>query len=160
MRDYKRVGISEFKVSQAPGKLIIIGLGSCVGIAIYDSINKIGGLSHILLPDSRGFNSVDKPEKFADLAIPIMVEEISQKNKYTKLVAKIAGGASMFPQNPNNPFGGIGEKNVEAVLKKLEELKIPVIGENTRGIMGRTMSMDLEKFEVKVITADKKTIIL
>ena len=158
MNDYTRVSISEFKVSQAPHQLITIGLGSCVGIAIYDTINKIGGLSHVLLPDSSGFASIEKPEKFANLAIPLMVKEIREKNKKTRLVAKISGGASMFFQSENNEFGGIGKKNVEAVLKALQSLGIPVIGEDTGGISGRTMMVNLENFEVTIRTVDKKII--
>lgn len=160
MNSYTRVGISEFKVSQAPKQLITIGLGSCVGIAIYDTINKIGGLSHVLLPDSGSFTTIEKPEKFANLAIPLMVNEIKRKSRNTRLVAKIAGGASMFFQSEENEFGGIGKKNVEASLKVLEELKIPVIGENTGGIIGRTMMVNLENFQVTIRTVDKKIIIL
>lgn len=160
MYNFTRVGISEFKVRQAPKQLITIGLGSCVGIAIYDSINKIGGLSHILLPDSVGFNSSEKPGKFADLAIPTMVEEIKGKNKNTRLIAKISGGASMFFQSEDNEFGSIGKKNVEAVLKTLQNLGIPIIGEHTGGIVGRTMMVNLENFEVTIRTIDKKIIIL
>jgi len=160
MNSYTRVGISEFKVRQAPKQLITIGLGSCVGIAVYDTINKIGGLSHVLLPDSTGFTGIDKPEKFANLAIPLMVEAIKEKNKYSSLVAKIAGGASMFYQSEENEFGGIGKKNVEASLKVLEDLGIPVIGKNTGGIVGRTMMVDLENFQVTIRTVDKKIIIL
>lgn len=160
MNTYTRVGISEYKVVQAPDKLITIGLGSCVGIAIYDSISKIGGLSHVLLPDSSGFTDIDKPEKFANLAIPLMVEEIREKNKYARLVAKIAGGASMFFQSEENEFGGIGKKNVEAVLRTLQTLGIPVIGENTGGVVGRTMMVSLDTFEVTIRTVDKEIIIL
>ncbi|MDY0235526.1 MAG: chemotaxis protein CheD [Gudongella sp.] len=158
MENFIRVGIAEYRVSQAPEQFITIGLGSCVGIAVYDTISKIGGLSHILLPDSTCFSNVEKPEKFANLAIPLMVEKIKNGSKYNRLVAKIAGGASMFFQSEDNEFGGIGQKNVEAVLKTLQMLGIPVIGEETGGTVGRTMMVNLESFEVMIKSVDKKIV--
>lgn len=90
-----KVGISDYKITTQPDKLITLGLGSCVGIAIYDKNTKIGGLSHIMLPDSNLFTRNIKIEKFADLAIPHMVREINSRTT-RHMVAKIAGGASMF----------------------------------------------------------------
>ncbi|MGO1468769.1 MAG: chemotaxis protein CheD, partial [Tissierella sp.] len=105
-----RIGIADYKVSSSPDKLITLGLGSCVGIAIYDSKTKIGGLSHIMLPDSRSFTKEIKVEKFADLAIPTMIKEITKGKTSKNLVSKIAGGASMFSfsKNTNN----IGQRNI------------------------------------------------
>jgi chemotaxis protein CheD len=155
-----RVGISEYTVSNTPDKLVTIGLGSCVGIAIYNADKKIGGLSHILLPDSSFFSTVDKPEKFADLAIPMMVEAIRKKSGAGKLVAKIAGGASMFVQDQESIVGGIGNKNIEAVIKVLGELGIPIIASHTGGNNGRTMSVNLENFEVTISTGNKEIVTL
>ena len=76
-----KVSISDYKISGPPDKLITIGLGSCVGIAIYDKSSKVGGLSHIMLPDSSFFSRDLKPEKFADLAIDKMVSEITGGKK-------------------------------------------------------------------------------
>lgn len=155
-----RVGISEYIVGRSPDKLVTIGLGSCVGIAIYNADKRIGGLSHVLLPDSTFFTTVDKPEKFADLAIPMMVDELKRKAGSGKLVAKIAGGASMFLQEHESLAGGIGNKNIESVLKMLGELDIPIIGSHTGGSNGRTMSVDLETFEVTISTGSKEIVIL
>ncbi|NLY46747.1 MAG: chemotaxis protein CheD, partial [Tissierella sp.] len=101
MAEEIRVGISDYKVSVSPNRLITLGLGSCVGVAIYDKVTKKGGLSHIMLPDSTFFTRDMKPEKFADLALPMMVEEISKSKVNRNLVAKIAGGASMFNFSDN-----------------------------------------------------------
>jgi chemotaxis protein CheD len=155
-----RVGISEYAVSKSPDKLVTIGLGSCVGIAIYNVDKKVGGLSHILLPDSSFFSTIDKPEKFANLALPIMVEEIRSKSGSGRLVAKIAGGASMFLQEHESIAGGIGNKNIEAVIKMLGEMDIPIIGSHTGGNNGRTMSVNLESFEVTISTGNKEIVTL
>lgn len=148
-----KVGISDYKVAKTPDILMTLGLGSCVGIAIYDMETKIGGLSHIMLPDSTFFNKDIKPEKFADLAIPKMVEEITKGNKSKKLVAKIAGGASMFNFSDLNMCGNIGERNVLAVKAKLKEMGIPILASDTGGKIGRTMVVNLETFDIDIKTA-------
>ncbi len=155
-----RVGISEFSVAKAPSKLITMGLGSCVGIAIYEPRLKIGGLSHILLPDSQYFANKDKPEKFADLALPMMVSEIKKTTGVYKLYAKIAGGASMFPGNSDPSVEGIGQKNIRAVENILNSLGITIVSSHIGGNMGRTMTVDLENFEVTVSLGSKQVLYL
>jgi len=155
-----KVNISDYKISESPDRLITLGLGSCVGIAIYDKNSKVGGLSHIMLPDSSFFNKDIKPEKFADLAIPKMVEEITNGKKTKNLVAKIAGGASMFDFPDKLDSESIGSRNVVAVLNKLKELGIPILSSHTGGKMGRTMIDNLDTFSVNIRTANREIITL
>lgn len=154
-----RVGISDYKVSESPNKLITLGLGSCVGIAIYDKRTKVGGLSHIMLPDSSLFYRDIRPEKFANLAIPHMIKEISDGIGSRNLVAKIAGGASMF-NFTDEVNGNIGQRNVLAVEKKLKEMGIPILGKHTGGKTGRTMIVDLDTFKVKVRMVNREIVTL
>lgn len=152
-----KVGISDYKVSKSPDILMTLGLGSCVGIAIYDKETQIGGLSHIMLPDSTFFNRDIKPEKFADLAIPKMVDEITKGKRNSKLIAKIAGGSSMFNFSDINMHNNIGERNVIAVKAKLKEMGIPIVASHTGGSIGRTMIVDLETFQVSIKTGSNET---
>lgn len=160
MMDEIKVGISDYKVARMPQTLMTIGLGSCVGIAIYDPKTKIGGLSHIMLPDSSSFKDATKIEKFADLAIPQMVSEIRKETKNQNLIAKIAGGASMFQTANDSYIGSIGERNVAAVEQSLKLLNIPLLGTHTGGNMGRTMIVDLSTFTVKVRMVSREIIVL
>ncbi len=157
MSERLKVGISDYKVSEAPKEIITLGLGSCVGIALYDRRSKRGGLSHIMLPDSTAFKKNIKIPKFADLAIPEMAKEIKNGRRPTGLVAKIAGGASMF-NFTDSINGNIGQRNVEAVEKILREMNIPILGKSVGGKVGRTMIVDLETFEVQVRMVNGKTI--
>lgn len=152
-----KIGISDYKVSKNPDRLITLGLGSCVGIAIYDKSTKIGGLSHIMLPDSELFTKNIKIEKFANLAIPKMIEEINNIST-RNLIAKIAGGASMFNFTDNSLVGSIGNRNVQAVEKILKDLKIPILGKEVGGKIGRTMIVNLEDFSVHIKTVNKNVI--
>lgn len=144
-----KVGIADYKVTSAPDSLFTIGLGSCVGIALYDKKQKKGGLLHIMLPDSTGFKDTSKWEKFADLAIPKVATEIAGEDT-RNVVAKIAGGASLFNFNSANQSLQIGKRNIEMVKKILKELSIPLLGEHVGGESGRTMTVDLDTFDVTV----------
>lgn len=150
-----KVGIADYKIAQAPETLITIGLGSCVGIALYDLHSKVGSLTHIMLPDSTLFKDTTKWVKFADLAIPKVAQEMSRNSNHS-LVAKIAGGASMFQFNTKNKGLQIGDRNVEAVKQTLEKLDIPIVGEHVGGNMGRTMIIDLNTFDVTIRMVDRK----
>lgn len=156
-----RVGISDYKTAQAPNKLITVGLGSCIGTIIYDERSKIGGLSHIMLPDSHFFigRQEIKVAKFADLAIPEMVKEIRKKTTQPpRLKAKIVGGASMFDFGKNQPGQGIGERNIRAVEKVLSDLAIEIVAKDVGGNKGRTMIVDLNDFSTMVRTVNKEVV--
>lgn len=161
MGEQRRVGIADYKIGKVEDTLITLGLGSCVGIALYDKTRKIGGLSHIMLPDSTAFSKEIKEEKFADLAIIKMIREIYGGTLQTRsLVAKIAGGASMFNFPDKKLTSDIGKRNVEAVEKVLRELGIPILGKHTGGSIGRTMVVSLTDFSVEIKTASKTIIVL
>lgn len=155
-----RVGISDYKLGKAPNKLITVGLGSCIGTIIYDEKTKVGGLSHIMLPDSTMFISKQdiKVAKFADLALPQMVTELKQQVPLPRLKAKIVGGASMFGFNASAASIGIGQRNIEAVEKVLKELRIPIVAKHVGGNAGRTMIVDLNDFKTTVRIVNKEVI--
>lgn len=146
------VGISEYKIAQAPTRLITVGLGSCIGTIIYDEASHIGGLSHIMLPDSQPFlhKREIKPEKFADLALPAMVAELKLKIRRPRFQAKIVGGANMFQFQTLNAASNIGQRNIEAVEEVLDQLNIPIVAKQVGGSAGRTMVVDLQDFKTMV----------
>lgn len=157
MKQEIKVGIADYKTSNAPNKIITLGLGSCVGTTIYDKYTGIGGLSHIMLPDSSQFQRVSKIEKFADLAIPHMVQELIKMGVHKRrMVAKIAGGASMFQFSDKSLTMDIGARNIKAVRMVLQELGIPILAEDVGGNSGRTMILDLEDLSVHIKTVGQE----
>jgi chemotaxis protein CheD len=113
-------------------------LGSCVGLALYDRREKIGGLAHIVLPAANG--NTERPGKFVDTAIPALIKQMSRLTKgQLNLTAKIAGGASMFA---NSIAANIGNQNIEACEKLLKQMRIPVIARDCGGSQGRRMSLN------------------
>ncbi|WIV10881.1 chemotaxis protein CheD [Proteiniborus sp. MB09-C3] len=138
-----KVGMADFKVIKSTGILTTLGLGSCVGIALYDRINKVAGLAHIMLPSSTEIKNNSNKAKFADTAIQELVKEmilLGANKKY--ITAKLAGGSQMFSFDSNTDILRIGERNTLASKKKLQELDVPIVAEDTGGNYGRTIELN------------------
>jgi chemotaxis protein CheD len=136
------VGMADMNTSRSPGILTTIGLGSCVGVALYDPLTKVAGLAHIMLPDSSLIKNNVNKAKFADTAVIKLVNDMTLMGaRRTCIVAKIAGGAQMFSITGNNESMKIGERNVEAVTKILRKLNIPIVASDTGKNYGRTVEL-------------------
>ncbi|MCH5196769.1 MAG: chemotaxis protein CheD [Oscillospiraceae bacterium] len=133
------IGIGDFKICKRPDVLVTYALGSCIGICVLDDQTGIGGLSHIMLPDSTlAVNGAATPMRFADTALPMMIKQMEGMGaSRMRMRAKIAGGATMFAIS-NDKFN-IGERNIAAVKKALMSLRIPIIAEDTGSNYGRTV---------------------
>lgn len=148
-----QVGIADYKVAHSPHRLITLGLGSCVGVALYDSVAKVGGLLHIMLPDSTQFNNVTKPAKFADTGIPLMIDHIKrQGGNPNRLTAKLAGGAQMFSGLDEKFVLNIGQRNAQMVREILKKIGIRILAEDLGGNRGRTMIFDTSNGQVTIRT--------
>ena len=132
--------MADLNICISPDSITTLGLGSCVGIAIRDPITKIGGLAHIMLPDSTQIKENSNIPKFADTGINSLVEKIIQAGGNRKrLVAKLAGGAQMFAFQNKSALIRVGERNVDASKEVLKRLDIPIIAEDTGENYGRTV---------------------
>jgi chemotaxis protein CheD len=150
------VGISDWKVNKGEGTIVTYALGSCVGICLYDKASQIGGLSHIMLPDSRtvAAGAADNRMKFADTAIPDMLSKMLTMGALrARITAKIAGGAQMFATS-NEKFN-IGDRNVVAVKEALSILRIPITAHDTGLTFGRTVFFDTMDGKVTVKSTAK-----
>lgn len=152
-----KVGMADLQICVVPDSLTTLGLGSCVGIALYDRVKKVSGLAHIMLPDSTQITRDKNPAKFADTGIDLLIEKMVGLGADSKrLQAKIAGGAQMFSfQSSTNDLMRIGDRNVEAVKKKLKELGIPILAEDTGANYGRTIVFFSETGELLVKSVGK-----
>lgn len=151
-----KVGMADLNVCKAPDMITTLGLGSCIGIALYDPVTKIGGLAHIMLPDSTQMRNNQNIAKFADTGIEELVKRmIAAGASKQRLVAKIAGGAKMFEVSGGSSIGNIGERNAEASKKKLKELGIPLKAEDTGLNYGRTVELYTETGEFRIKSVGK-----
>lgn len=145
------VGIAEGKVACADQLLVSYALGSCVGICLYDARSKIAGMAHIILPEARYAARKDNPYKFAPEGIRALLEEMKSYGAvYGSITAKIAGGARMFGGNGSR--WPVGDWNVEAVERVLEERGIPLLARDTGGTYGRTILFYAEDGRLEINT--------
>lgn len=162
MGEIIKVGMADLKICKAPDGLITLGLGSCVGIAIRDPLTKIGGLVHIMLPDSKAIvNNNGVKEKFADTGIEELVQQmVALGANRNRLVAKIAGGATMFQLQGRSDIMKIGERNIQASINKLNEMNIALLSQDTGANYGRTVTFYPEsgEFHIRAIGRDNKII--
>lgn len=132
--------------------LVTYALGSCVGVCLYDEIERTAGLIHIMLPWSRDAAYDDNRRRYADTGITELIGKmISLGASKSRLVAKIAGGAQMF--GSASWMFNIGERNVEAAEHVLGAYDIPVIGRDVGGSCARTLYLHTDTGLAEVKTA-------
>jgi chemotaxis protein CheD len=134
------IGIAESKIAHSPDKIATLGLGSCIGLVLYDPVTKVGGMVHILLPKAPNDPVATNKFKFADTGIMELIRmmEASGATK-SRLLAKAAGGAHMFNSSYNADIMNIGQRNIDMCLRILKENSIKITGEDTGGITGRSI---------------------
>ena len=157
MSEIIKVGMADLNTCLPPNGITTLGLGSCVGVALRDTTNNVGGLAHVMLPDSTAIkNSQTNIAKFADTGIVELIRQMEALGaNRRKMVAKIAGGATMFNYNSKASALNVGERNVAAVKEKLAELGIPIIAEDTGLNYGRTVIFFPETGEFRIKAVGK-----
>jgi chemotaxis protein CheD len=156
-----KVGMADLQLCKSPDAITTLGLGSCVGIAVRDPVKKIGGLAHIMLPDSTKIQNNSSKPKFADTGIAELVNLMLKEGAVqSRIVAKIAGGAQMFSFQNKSELVSIGDRNVEASKLKLKEMGIRILAEDTGANYGRTVEFYPEtgEFLIKAVGKAPKTI--
>ena len=153
-----KVGIADMNTVKAPDTIRTAGLGSCVGVILYDLDRELAGMIHVMLPDSQ----IRSPEgklneaKFADLAISAMVKRLKLEGA-GRLRAKLAGGAQMFQLSGTVDTIRIGPRNIEAVKEQLLLQRISVTAEDTGGSSGRTIEFDPKNGMLNIRTVNAGT---
>ncbi len=139
-----RVKVADFAVAGEPAVLSTIGLGSCVAIALFDRDRRVGGLAHVLLPSETMARDRGNRAKFPASAVPLLVERMKALGaRQGKIIAKIAGGASMFTNLLATGGPQMGERNVSATRHALERAGIPILAQDVGGEHGRSVYFHL-----------------
>lgn len=161
MSEMIRVGMADLNICTAPDAITTLGLGSCVGIILYDPVKKIAGMAHIMLPDSTKVKMNENKAKFADTGIDLLLKRLEKAGASRRnLLAKIAGGAQMFAFRSNNDMLRIGERNVEATKEILKNLGIRIVAEDTGYNYGRTIEFYPETNELIIKAVGKEVRII
>ncbi len=138
--------------------MVTFGLGSCVGLALWDKASRVAAMAHVMLPDSKQmhFRQEINPAKFADTALAAMLTRLEKMGiPKERLCAKIVGGANMFAFDSKNNHAGmnIGARNVAAVKGILKGEGIPLTAEDTGGTVGRSLEFSSSDGMIRVRTA-------
>ena len=136
------VGLGEIKVTKNPETVLTcLGLGSCIGVAIYDPHNKVAGMSHIVLPGDP-LRNPEPSAKYALYSIPMLLDLlIKQGADLKRLIIKLAGGAHMILTVGASNMFKIGESNLEATVRALTQTGLAPSNTDVGGNKGRTLKL-------------------
>jgi chemotaxis protein CheD len=149
-----KVGIAEYEVTDGGAALTTSGLGSCVGVALYDSETRVAGLVHVMLPVAEEMGD-GKRAKFADTGTQQLIDEMQSIDADAgRITAKIAGGSDMLDFSDSG--SGIGDRNVEQVRETLAANDVPLVGEDVGGEHGRSLRLEAETGELIVKSANRE----
>jgi chemotaxis protein CheD len=145
------VKVADWAADRGDAVITTLGLGSCVAIMLYDAESRAGAMAHILLPSRKLAHDVSNPAKFPESAVPLLIERLKALGADPRrLVAKLAGGASMFTQLLTPGTVQMGERNIVAARNALRLASIPVVREAVGGERGRTVRFHVTDGRVEV----------
>jgi len=147
------VGVADIKLSADPeDSLITYALGSCLGITVHDSVARVGGMLHVMLPLSTidAAKAQRNPAMFVDTGVPqLFLESYKLGAKKERLVVKVAGGASAHEREEDDRFQ-IGRNNMLMLRKLLWKNGVLIKAQDVGGHLSRTMSLEVGSGEVKL----------
>lgn len=156
-----KVRMADYAMCDVPQKITTIGLGSCVGIVLFDSRTGKCGMLHAMLPDSTRIRNNSNRSKFVDTGLEDMLQELIKSGVNPRnLTAKMAGGAAMFEFTEESDVTSIGIQNVQAAKDLLQQCKIPLIAEDTGKNYGRTIIFDPETGDLTIRAVGQPEIII
>lgn len=155
------VKVAEWAAERGDGVIVTLGLGSCVAIMLHDPHTRAGAMAHVLLPSTSLARDITNQAKFPDTAVPFLIERLKALGADPRrLVAKLAGGASMFSQLVTPGTIQMGERNVLASRSALRAAEIPILRESVGGDRGRSIRFHVKdgRVEIRSVGASESVI--
>jgi chemotaxis protein CheD len=155
------VKVADWAADRGDRVLVTLGLGSCVAIMLHDAQAGAGAMAHVLLPSISLARDITNRAKFPETAVPLLVERLTALGADPRrLVAKLAGGASMFGQLIMPGTIQMGERNVLAARSALRTAAIPIVREAVGGERGRTVRFHVKdgRVEIRSVGASESVI--
>jgi chemotaxis protein CheD len=128
---------------------------------LHDPQMKAGAMAHVLLPSRSLAHDTSNLAKFPESAVPLLVERLKALGaEPRRLVAKLAGGASMFSQLMTPGTIQMGERNIVAARNALRAASIPIVRESVGGERGRSIRFHVKdgRVEIRSVGADAEVI--
>ena len=155
------VKVADWAAERGDAVIVTLGLGSCVAIMLHDPQVKAGAMAHVLLPSRSLAHDTSNLAKFPESAVPLLVERLKSLGaEPRRLVAKLAGGASMFSQLMTPGTIQMGERNIVASRNALRHASIPIVREAVGGERGRSIRFHVKdgRVEIRSVGADAEVI--
>lgn len=155
------VGVSDCQVSSDPGDcLVTYALGSCIAVAIYDPVSRVGGLLHYMLPESKmdAEKAQRNPYMFADTGIPALFHRVyGLGGEKKRLRVMTAGGAQVL----ESELSQTGKRNQLALKKILWRAGVLAHHEEIGGAHSRTIRLEIETGRVfmKIAGGDEQQLV-
>jgi len=155
------VKVAEWAAERGDAVIVTLGLGSCVAIMLHDPQACAGAMAHILLPSKSLARDATNLAKFPETAVPLLVDRLCQLGADPRrLVAKLAGGASMFAQLMTPGTVQMGERNIVAARDVLRRAGIPVAREAVGGGSGRSVRFHVSDGHVEIRSVGADAIVI
>jgi len=146
MKKKKNIHIGEYHASKSPTVIQTL-VGSCVAVCLFDPVNRIGGMNHILLPGKADMKRFDAPARYGINAMELLINKIMNVGgERHLLIAKTFGGAHLLPSISKE--NGVGIKIAAFVLEFLKNEAIPIIAHDLRGHESRRIYFHTDTGEV------------
>jgi chemotaxis protein CheD len=117
-----------------------------VAVILYDRYASVAGLAHVVLPSASLSRRRERPARFADTAVPLLVGEMRVAGADPpRMAARLVGGASMFANLLAAGTVAMGERNVLAARSALRAVGVSIVGEAVGGTAGRSVWFDVRR---------------
>ncbi len=148
------VGMADLKVSSsAAERIITYALGSCLGVVVYDAAARVGGMLHVMMPESEidPRKAQANPYMFIDTGIPQLFRQCYALGaKKERMEVRVAGGAYQGDDESTDRFQ-IGKRNFIALRKLLWKNGVMIKSSDVGGVQrSRTMALAVGSGEVTV----------
>lgn len=147
------VKLAEIQATQGAAVFCCVGLGSCIGVALFDPVARVGGMAHVMLPEVTDEGQVQRPGKYANTAIPRLLETMERLGAdRSRVVGAVAGGAEMCFGQTVPAVLALGSRNAQAVRQQLDSAGVACVGTDLGGHLGRTFTFESSSGAVMVRT--------
>ena len=160
LRNAISVGMGELHVTREKNEVLsCVGLGSCIALCAYDPVSKIGGMVHMVLPNSRNGDAKYESPKYVNTGIPLLLQEMKRQGAVkSRLNVKIAGGARMFTIPGSGNLLDVGGRNIEMTQQVLAHEGIKVSASDMGGNKGRTIQLFIDTGKVFIKAAGSNSV--
>ena len=145
------VDTGSFVVEKSSHHVLEAYLGTCVGVALYDSLTKVGGLLHLLLPEPVYSSPDDRPARYAATGLPLFLDALIQAGAVKEnLRGGVAGGALVGRLTTLDLDLDVGGRTAEVVERILKQENIPIRKWETGGYFSCKLSLNLADGEIQI----------